>query len=95
MTSPHLPIKKKDKTKQTNKQKRPNVFRDSNLVADLRSSSLTPGTEGFTCGKWFIGYNFGIEDDAELKFGTHKELIILNILKCKHCVTRYVTWPFC
>ena len=43
------------------------------------SSILRPGTTGFTCGKWFIGYNFGTDDGAELKFSTHKELIVLNI----------------
>ena len=50
------------------------------------SSSLKPGTKGFTCGKWLIGYNFGIDDAAELKFGTLKKLIVLNILKYKYCV---------
>ena len=33
-----------------------------------------------------IGYNVGIDDDAKSKFGTHKELIVLNILKYKYCV---------
>ena len=28
-----------------------------------------------------IGYNFGIDDGTGSKFGTHKELIVLNILK--------------
>ena len=32
------------------------------------SSSLRPGTKGFACGKWFIGYNSGIDDGAEPKF---------------------------
>ena len=41
---------------------------------------------GFSCGKWFIGYNFGADYEAESKFGTHKELIVLNILKYKYCV---------
>ena len=27
-----------------------------------------------------------IDDGAESKFGTHKELIVLNILKYKYCV---------
>ena len=45
-------------------------------------------TKGFTCGKWFIDYNFGIDDSAESKFGTHKELIVLNILKYKYCVNK-------
>ena len=42
----------------------------------------------FTCGKWINGYHFGIDDGAESKFGTHKELIVLNILKYKHCVNK-------
>ena len=25
-----------------------------------------------SCGKWIIGYNFGVDDGAESKFGTHK-----------------------
>ena len=33
-----------------------------------------------------IGYNVGIDDDAKSKSGTHKELIVLNILKYKYCV---------
>jgi len=45
------------------------------------SSSLSPGTKGFICGKWIIDYNFGRDDNGELKFGTHKELIVINILK--------------
>ena len=45
------------------------------------SSSLRPGTKGFTWGKWIISYNFGIDDGTESKFGTHKELTVLNILK--------------
>ena len=52
------------------------------------SSSLRPGTKGFTCGKWFIDYNFGIDDRAESKFGTHKEPTVLNILKYKYCVNK-------
>ena len=52
------------------------------------SSNLRPGTKGFACGKWIIDYNFGINDSAELKFGTHKELIVLNILKYKYCVSK-------
>ena len=54
------------------------------------------GTKGLTCGKWIIGYNFGIDDGAELKFCTHKELVILHIFKYKYCVKSHdVTWPFC
>ena len=29
-----------------------------------------------------------MDDGAESKFGTHKELIVLNILKYKHCVNK-------
>ena len=50
------------------------------------SSSLRPGTKGFACRKWIIGYNFGIDDGTGPKFGTHKELIVLNILKYNYCV---------
>ena len=50
------------------------------------SSSLRPGTKGFTRGKWIIGYNFGIDDGTGSKFGTPKELIVLNILKYNYCV---------
>ena len=49
------------------------------------SSSLRPG---ITCGKWFIGYNFGINDGAESQFRTHKELIVLNILEYKYRVNK-------
>ena len=56
------------------------------LYLPIGSSSLRPGTRGFTCGKWNIGYNFSIDDGTKLKFGTHKELIVLNILKYKYCV---------
>ena len=52
------------------------------------SSSWRPETKAFTCGKWNIGSNFGIDNGAESKFGTHKELIVLNILKYKHCVNK-------
>ena len=45
----------------------------------LYSSRLWPGT---------ICYNFGIDDGAESKFGTHKEPIVLNILKYKNCVNK-------
>ena len=42
----------------------------------------------FTCGKWYIGYNFGIDDDAGSEFGTYKELTVIDILKYKHCVNK-------
>ena len=55
-------------------------------IGSQDSSSLRPGTEGFSCGKWIIGYNFGIDDGSESKFRTHKELIVLNIIKYKDCI---------
>ena len=36
---------------------------------------------GFNSGKWFIGYNLGIDHGAESKFRVHKELTVLKILK--------------
>ena len=53
-----------------------------------RSSSLRPGCNRFTCGKWFIGYNLGTDYGAKSQFGTHKELIVLNIFKHKYCVNK-------
>ena len=50
------------------------------------SSSSRSGFDGFTCEKLFIGHIFGKEKGNELKFGTHKELINLNILECKYSV---------
>ena len=44
------------------------------------TSNLRPGTKGFTCGKRFVGYNFGSDYGAESEFGTHKELIVVNIV---------------
>ena len=41
--------------------------------------SSRPGTKGFDCGKWFIGYNFGTD---------HEELIVLNVLKYKYYVEK-------
>ena len=38
--------------------------------------------------KLFIGYNVGIDDGPESKFGASKELIVLNILKYKYCVNK-------
>ena len=40
------------------------------------SSSLRPGTKGFARWKWIIGYNLGIDDATESKFG---------ILKYEYC----------
>ena len=42
------------------------------------SSSLRPRSNSFAFGKRFIGYNFGTDYGPESKFGTNKELIILN-----------------
>ena len=49
-----------------------------------------PWTKGFICGKCIIGYNYGIDDGAESKLGTHKELIVLNILKYKYWLNSLV-----
>ena len=35
-----------------------------------------------------LAINFGADDDAESKFGTHKELIVLNILNYKYWVNK-------
>ena len=49
----------------------------------------------FTCEKWFTGYNFGIENGAESKFGTNEELIVLKIWKNKYWVNKSRDmWPF-
>ena len=47
----------------------------------------------FVCGKWFIGYNFGLDDGPESKTGTHKELIAFKILKYKYCVNQSRDMP--
>ena len=47
----------------------------------------------FVCGKWFIGYNFGLDDGAESKTGTHKELVAFKILKYKYCVNQSRDMP--
>ena len=44
--------------------------------------------KGFSIGKRNIGYNFGIDDGAEQKFGTRKELIVLNIFQYKFFVNK-------
>ena len=67
------------------------LFKDgSNTLHVILSCILlfTLFTQGFTCGKWFIGYNLSIDDGAESKFGTHKELIVLTILKYKYGVNK-------
>ena len=50
--------------------------------------SLRPGTKECTCGKWFVGYKFGINDGAELKFDTHKEIVLnhINIVLISHVI---------
>ena len=45
-----------------------------------RISSLPTISPENACGGGYI------DDGAESKFGTHKELIVLNILKYKYCV---------
>ena len=67
------------------------LFKDgSNTLHVILTCNLlfTLFTQGFTCGKWFIGYNLSIDDGAESKFGTHKELIVLTILKYKYGVNK-------
>ena len=56
-------------------------LRTYNRTDETNSRSLSPRTKGFICGKWIIDYNFGIDDNPELKLGRHKELIVINILK--------------
>ena len=55
---------------------------------NFNSSSLSPGTKRFIFGKWIIDYNFNIDDNAELKFGTLKELTVINILNYKYFVNK-------
>ena len=45
-----------------------------------------PWTKGFTWEKLIIGYNFGMDDGAESKFGTCEKLIVLNIFNYEYCV---------
>ena len=60
-----------------------------NTKPKKKLNSLRPGTKGFfTRGKWIIGYNFGTDDNTESKFDTHKELIVLNILKYEYCLNK-------
>ena len=51
-------------------------------------SSVRPGTKGFPRRKCIIGYNFSINDGAQLKFGIHKELIVLNFLMYIYSVNK-------
>ena len=67
------------------------LVRAPGLVQEImiRLLWLLPGSNGFTCGKWFIGYNFnsfGSDYGAQSKFGTQKEFLILIILKYKYLV---------
>ena len=57
-------------------------------------SSLRPGTKGFTRRKGIIGYNFSIDDGAQLKFGIHKELIVLNFLMYKYSFNKFYDMSF-
>ena len=70
----------------------PKVDIQTNIGPDfsmMLAFQLRPGSNGFTCGKLFIGYiNFGTESGTKSKFGTHKELIVLNTLKYKYFVNR-------
>ena len=52
------------------------------------SNTLKPGSNGFTNGKRFIGYNFGTDYGAGIKIWHTKELIVVIILKYKYCVNR-------
>ena len=52
------------------------------------SSSLKPGSNGFTNRKWFIAYNVGTDYGAGIKIWYTKELIVVNISKYKYCVNR-------
>ena len=56
------------------------------VLRTTRSISSS-GIKGL-CGKRIIGYNFGRDDNTETKFGTHKELSVLNILKYKSYVNK-------
>ena len=58
------------------------------MLIGLYSSSLRPGTKGNLPveNELYIDDNFGKDDGAELKFGTLKELFVLNISSYKYCV---------
>ena len=62
--------------------------RRNSILVTHHYPGLRPGTKGFTWRKWIIGYNFGIDDGAESKFGASKELMVLNISKYKYCVNK-------
>ena len=62
------------------------VGRQATLNALVLDKAHLKEIKGFTCGKWIIGYNFGIDDGTQSKFGTHEELIVLNISKYEYRV---------
>ena len=58
----------------------------------LALNSLKPGSNGFTNGKWFIGYNFGTDYGAGIKIWHTKELIVvafqsINIVLIDHVIS--------
>ena len=69
------------------------VGRQATLNALVLNKAHLKEIKGFTCGKWIIGYNFGIDDGTQSKFGTHEELIVLNISKYEYCVNRSRDMP--
>ena len=46
------------------------------------------GLNGFTNGKWFIGYNIGTDYEAGIEIWHTKEIIVVKISKYKYCVNR-------
>ena len=63
------------------------------LVVRRQITAQVVVNKWFVCGKWFIGYNFGLDDGAESKTGTHKELVAFKILKYKYCVNQSRDMP--
>ena len=61
-------------------------FKQIFVTSDVKS--LAQVVKCFICVKWFIGCNFSLDDGAESKIGTHKELFAFNILKYKYCVNQ-------
>ena len=47
----------------------------------------------YTCEKWIIGYNLGMDDGVKSNFGTHKELIVLKIVQYKYYVNKSRDMP--
>ena len=62
-------------------------------MSDVRSLLKQLLVSGLSVQKWFIGYNFGLDDGAESKTGTHKELVAFKILKYKYCVNQSRDMP--